>query len=100
MTRHSAYDTSGARAVAEDELLALGGCVLNLSGLWGGARQPRSWIDRVAATKGQLAGKTSLHMVHGVDVARGVVAVSRAFTAGERWVGFSCSLIYWLVGYG
>jgi hypothetical protein len=85
-TRHSAYDRSDSRAIAEDELLGLGGCVLNLSGLWGRSRQPRNWINRVAATKEQLAGKTSLHMVHGVDVARGVLAVSRAFTARERWV--------------
>ena len=99
VTRRSAYDKSNARAVAEDELLALGGCVLNLAGLWGGARQPRDWIDRVAATKGQLEGKTSLHMVHGVDVARGVVAVSRAFTAGERWVCFYHSLIHLLFCY-
>jgi hypothetical protein len=28
----------------------------------------------------------SLHVVHGVDVARWVVAVGRGFTAGERWV--------------
>jgi hypothetical protein len=25
-------------------------------------------------------------MIHGVDVARAVLAVSRDFTAGERWV--------------
>jgi hypothetical protein len=87
VTRHSSYDTTNPRAIAEDELLALGGCVLNLSGLWGSTRQPRNWIDRVAKTKEQLEGKESLHIVHGMDVARAVVAVSRAFTAGERWVG-------------
>lgn len=86
VTRHSEYDRCNARAVAEDELLALGGCVLNLSGLWGGSRQPRDWIGRVAASKEMLRGKTSLHMIHGVDVARAVLAVSRDFTAGERWV--------------
>jgi hypothetical protein len=97
VTRRSNYDKTNARAIAEDELLELGGCVLNLSGLWGGERQARNWIGRVAATKEQLSGKTSLHMVHGVDVARGIVAVSRAFTAGERWVGFfSGSGLSWL----
>lgn len=86
MNRHSGYDKANARAVAEDELLGLGGCVLNLSGLWGGERHPRNWIGRVAGTKEMLRGKGSLHMIHGVDVARAVVAVSKAFTAGERWV--------------
>lgn len=86
VTRHSAYDTANSRAVAEDELLGLGGCVLNLSGLWGAARQPRNWVERVAATKEQLCQKTSLHMIHGEDVARAIVAVSLNFTPGERWV--------------
>ncbi|MCJ1405352.1 hypothetical protein MMC11_008579 [Xylographa trunciseda] len=86
VTRHSKYDVENARAVAEDELLALGGCVLNLSGLWGGARQPRDFVKRVATSKEQLKGKTSLHMVHGMDVARAVVAVHENFSNGERWM--------------
>lgn len=78
------------RAIAEDELRGFGGCVLNLSGLWGGARQPKNWIDRVAATKEQLKDKTSLHMVHGLDVARGIIAVHQNFdqAKGERFVSF------------
>ncbi|KAJ9628843.1 hypothetical protein H2203_002746 [Taxawa tesnikishii (nom. ined.)] len=79
ITRKSKYDTSNKRAIAEDELLQLGGCVLNLSGLWGGERQPRNWVGRVASTKEQVQGKTSLHMVHGEDVARAIVAVF------EKW---------------
>ncbi|QSZ29026.1 hypothetical protein DSL72_003536 [Monilinia vaccinii-corymbosi] len=75
VTRHSPYDVSHDRAIAEDELLELGGCVLNLSGLWGGERNPKHWIERVAGTKEMLSGKKSLHMVHGLDVSRGVVAV-------------------------
>jgi len=55
--------------MAEDELLELGGCVLNLSGLWGGERNVRHWVDRVASTKEMLKSKKSLHMVHGEDVA-------------------------------
>lgn len=88
VTRHSKYDKSNARAVAEDELLSLGGCVLNLSGLWGGERQPKNWIDRVAATKEQLRGKGSLHLIHGEDVARAVVGVHFNFLSakGERFV--------------
>ncbi|MCJ1284357.1 hypothetical protein MMC26_003688, partial [Xylographa opegraphella] len=86
VTRHSTYDRENARAVAEDELLALGGCVLNLSGLWGGTRQPRDFVKRVVASKEQLKGKSSLHMVHGMDVARAVVALHERFTKGERWM--------------
>lgn len=88
VTRHSDYNTSNPRAIAEDELLGLGGSVLNLSGLWGGARQPKNWIDRVAATKDQLKDKTSLHLVHGEDVARAIIAVHHKFkiAKGQRFV--------------
>jgi hypothetical protein len=88
VTRHSKYDKSNARAIAEDELLQLGGCVLNLSGLWGGERKPIHWIDRVASTKEKLAEKKSLHMVHGQDVARGIIAVHQKFheAKGQRFV--------------
>ena len=86
--RHSKYDKKNARAAAEDELRELGGAVLNLAGLWGGPRQPRDWVGRVAASKEALGKKASLHMVHGQDVARAVVALSEKFTPGERWVIF------------
>lgn len=79
------------RAVAEDELLALrgaGACVLNLAGLYGGERQPRNWIARVAKSKGDVKGKGALHLVHGNDVARAVVGVVGRFEAvgGKRWI--------------
>ncbi|TVY36057.1 hypothetical protein LOCC1_G007244 [Lachnellula occidentalis] len=83
VTRHSKYNKSHPRAIAEDELLARGGCVLNLSGLWGGTRQPKNWIDRVASTKEQLKGKNSLHMIHGQDVARAIIAVHQKFSAAR-----------------
>jgi len=62
--------------------------VLNLSGLWGGQRQVEHWVDRVAGTKDLLAGKKSLHMVHGEDVARGIVGVHLNFekAKGERFM--------------
>ena len=87
----SAYDKSNARAVAEDELLLLRGdraCVLNLAGLYGGERQPRNWITRVARTKGEVRGKGALHLVHGRDVARAVVGVVEGFggVGGRRWI--------------
>lgn len=84
ITRHSPYDKSNERAIAEDEILALGGCVLNLSGLWGGERQPKNWIDRVAATKEKLADKRSLHMVHGRDVARAILGVHQQYEKAKR----------------
>ncbi|KUI55395.1 hypothetical protein VP1G_02820 [Cytospora mali] len=90
MDRHSPYVEEDARATAEDELLGLGGCVLNLAGLWGGPRDPRHWVDRVATTKEGVKGKGSLHMIHGVDVARVIVAVMRGewekVGHGQRWM--------------
>lgn len=86
VSRHSPYDKTDPRAIAEDELLELGGCVLNLAGLWGGARMPRTFIKRVATTKEQLRTKTSLHLVHGKDVARSILALHHSFTPGQRWM--------------
>jgi hypothetical protein len=84
VTRHSKYDTENPRAIAEDELLQLGGCVLNLSGLWGGERLVKHWVDRVARSKEMLKGKGSLHMIHGEDVSRAIVAVHRSFLHAAR----------------
>ena len=39
MDANSPYDTENDRAQAEDIFLGLGGCVLNLAGLYGGERQ-------------------------------------------------------------
>ncbi|KXX75683.1 hypothetical protein MMYC01_208396 [Madurella mycetomatis] len=93
LTRHSPYRTSDPRAVAEDELLALGGCVLNLSGLWGGSRHPRHLVGRVAGSKDAVRQKTSIHLIHGADVARAIAAVVQAgdgrwerAASGQRWM--------------
>jgi hypothetical protein len=67
-------DPSNERGIAEDELISLGGCVLNLAGLYGAQRQPTNWIARVAKTKEQLASKGALHLIHGVDVSRAIIA--------------------------
>ncbi|KAJ3276369.1 hypothetical protein HDV01_004992 [Terramyces sp. JEL0728] len=75
-----------ARYNAEEAFIKLGGCVLNLAGLYGGTRQPKGWIPRVAPTKEALKLKTSLHLIHGLDVARLIVKVSNNFTAGQRWI--------------
>lgn len=79
------------RGVAEDELLSLrgaGACVLDLAGLYGGERQPRGWVARVARSKEDVKGKGALHLVHGKDVARAVVGVMGKFEAvgGKRWI--------------
>lgn len=85
-THDSPYDTTNPRAIAEDELLRLNGCVLNLSGLYGGERDPRNWVARVATTKGEVEKKKALHVVHGEDVARAIVAVHENFEGGKRWL--------------
>lgn len=83
----SPHDTTNPRAIAEDELLSLyGGSVLNLAGLYGGERSPRNWVTRVARSKEEVKGKKALHLVHGVDVARAIVALHRKFTPGKRWL--------------
>ncbi|TKA62257.1 hypothetical protein B0A55_11469 [Friedmanniomyces simplex] len=88
VSRRSPYDTKNARAIAEDEVLSLGGCVLNLAGLWGGSRDPKTWVGRVAKTKEDVKNKKSLHMVHGLDVARAIVAVTSDWekAKGQRWM--------------
>ncbi|KAI1370945.1 hypothetical protein F4677DRAFT_325763 [Hypoxylon crocopeplum] len=83
----SSYERSDPRAIAEDELMACSqGSVLNLAGLYGGSRQPRDWVDRVVKSKAGLKGKGALHVVHGEDVARAIVALHRNFTPGKRWI--------------
>ena len=88
---HSAYDTSNARAIAEDELIhlhAIKACVLNLAGLYGGERQPRNWVTRVAKTKADVKGKGAVHLVHGRDVARAIIGAHNHFekVGGTRWI--------------
>lgn len=73
----SPHDKTTERAIAEDELLTCMGpraCVLNLAGLYGGERQLRHWLPRVARSKEDVAAKASVHMVHGRDVSRAILA--------------------------
>ncbi|KAF4551291.1 Hypothetical protein D9617_14g077480 [Elsinoe fawcettii] len=95
--RYSPYDRDNARALTEEEYLGRGALVLNLSGLWGGQRDPKHWVERVATTKEQVKSKKSLHMVHGVDVGRALVAIVKKWEEdrlsdeckschGQRWM--------------
>lgn len=85
-TDDSAYDKSDKRAIAEDELLELGGCVLNLSGLYGGQRVPRTWLPRLGKSKDDVRKRGAVHFIHGEDVARAIIATHRKFTPGKRWI--------------
>ncbi len=106
----SAYDKSNARAVAEDELLALLGnraCVLDLAGLYGGERQPRKWVGRVARSKEEVRGKGGVHLVHGGDVARGILGVWEGWESGRvggrRWIVSDLRVYDWwelILGWG
>jgi len=91
VTRHTPVSRPAApRYESEFELLALSPstptAVLSLSGLWGGTRSIRNYVSKVAPSKEALAAKGSIHMVHGLDVARAIVALHEAFTPGERWI--------------
>lgn len=87
------------RAIAEEEMLELGGVVLNLAGLWGDERQPPNWPKRAITSKQQLKEKGSLHLIHGGDVARACLAVHRKFNAGERYLltDQECYDWWWLI---
>lgn len=106
--RHSPFNADNERALAEQELLGLSHtAVINLSGLWGGERSMRNYVGRVASSKEDLRtkarhfdpmliscyqllflGQTSLHMIHGSDVARAILAVHANFAlaSGQRWI--------------
>ncbi|CAL1717248.1 unnamed protein product [Somion occarium] len=90
--RHSPFNTSNDRAAAETKLLDLSPeshtTVLNLSGLWGGQRALKHWVGKVAPTKEVLKNKGSIHMIHGEDVSRAILAVHGNFepAIGQRWI--------------
>ncbi|KAI0437362.1 hypothetical protein F4803DRAFT_159492 [Xylaria telfairii] len=84
---NDAYDAANPRAIAEDELMRCAeASVLSLAGLYGGHRQPRDWVRRVVQSKEQLRAKGALHVVHGADVARAILALHRDFTPRKRWI--------------
>ncbi|KAI0466944.1 hypothetical protein F4859DRAFT_281800 [Xylaria cf. heliscus] len=81
------YDATNPRAVAEDELMRCADAsVLSLAGLYGADRQPRNWVRRVVKCKADLRAKGALHVIHGADVARAILALHRNFTPMKRWI--------------
>jgi hypothetical protein len=86
-TDTSPYDKSNERGIAEDELMVeLGGCTLNLSGLYGGTRVPRTWLPRLGQSKEDVKKRGAVHFIHGEDVARAIIATHKNFTPGKRWI--------------
>lgn len=88
-TSSPAKDPPSPRWQAETTLLSLGGCVLNLSGLMGEAvRDSKIWARAVPRCKEDIRSKTSVHFIHGADIARAVVAVHRnpKTGTGRRWL--------------
>ncbi len=84
---HQSEITSrGERVEAEEQMLDMQGCVMNLAGLWGEPdRDGKKWDRAVPKTKEELGEKGTVHFINGRDVARGVIAVSEKFTS-ERWL--------------
>jgi hypothetical protein len=89
---NSPYEKENSRAIAEDELLNYKSCqstVLSLAGLYDNdVRQPKNWLSRVAKNKDDVRKKMAVHLVHGQDVARAIVAVHNTFekVEGKRWI--------------
>jgi hypothetical protein len=92
--RHAPIDPV-PRAVAEDALLAFNTAkdavptsVLCLSGLWGHGRSPRRYVGALAPDKERLSRLTSVHLVHGTDVARAILAMHEQWdkAAAQRWL--------------
>jgi hypothetical protein len=96
LDRHSPTNPANARANAEKELLSLHSpkethdltTILNLCGLYGGSRSIRRYVSRIAGTKELLQAKGSIHMIHGIDVARAIFAITQGASHlfGERWL--------------
>lgn len=83
---NSPYDKEDTRGIAEDELLNERGCVLNLSGLYGGERVPSKWLPRLIKSKDDIRKRGAVHFIHGEDLARAIIATHRKFTPGKRWI--------------
>jgi len=86
--RHTGVEPVPRRVQEEELLKHTSATILHLAGLWGsGKRYPVYWVERIAPNQSALAVKGSLHLIHGEDVARAILAVHRNFgkLAGQRW---------------
>ena len=83
------------RYEAEKMHLSLGGCVLNLAGLFGGTRHPKNWIERVAPSRQALSMKKSVHLIHGKDISRLVLKIFENFK-NERFLVTDMRVYDWL----
>lgn len=90
---------TNTRAMSESHLLFYNNkdrktAVLNLSGLYGGTRDPSNFAKKVGETMEKLEEKTSLHLVHGRDVAQAIIGMWEALKDprrldavwGKRWI--------------
>lgn len=82
-----ALDSSSSSSSSSNRRTA----VLNLTGLYDDEiRLPANFAKRVGDSKDKLAGKTSLHLIHGRDLARAVVALAQSSSTaavwGKRWI--------------
>ncbi|EUC33232.1 hypothetical protein COCVIDRAFT_21896 [Bipolaris victoriae FI3] len=80
------YNKEDKRAIAEDELRSLHGCVLCLAGLYGGERVPARWLPRIVKSKDDIKKRGAVHFIHGEDVAQAIIATHQNFTPGKRWI--------------
>ncbi|EMD58898.1 hypothetical protein GGP41_000588 [Bipolaris sorokiniana] len=80
------YNKEDKRAVAEDELRSLHGCVLCLAGLYGGERVPARWLPRIVKSKDDIKKRGAVHFIHGEDVAQAIIATHQKFSPGKRWI--------------
>lgn len=61
-------------------------------------RQPRNWVSRFASVdkvRSKLLAR-QLHLIHGKDIARAIVAVHEHFQKGERWILTDGSCYDWI----
>lgn len=97
---NSSINPDNERAKAEEILLQMHEgnrrrtSVLNLAGLYGDERNPVNFAKRACDTKEKLEKKTSLHLVHGIDVARAILGMYHSLQNqehsiqmwGKRWI--------------
>jgi hypothetical protein len=91
---------TNTRAASEAHLLSMHSgssrptAVLNLSGLYGSTRNPANFAKKVGETIDKLEEKTSLHLVHGKDVASAIIGMwdvlqdstTKDKLWGRRWI--------------